>query len=107
MNRPPIGLDALNGAWQLSEAASTTENYRMAMPTTPEIEALISEATAPVPDGSSRLDVLDDAVTAALVALRVLSTVVDRQEGEIAELRSELASTRKIAKQAKKRAGRS
>ena len=60
VNRPPIGVDALNRAWQLSEAASTTENYRMAMPTTPEIEALISEATAPVPDGSSRLDVVDD-----------------------------------------------
>jgi hypothetical protein len=79
----------------------------MAMPTTPEIEALISEATAPVPDGASRLDVLDDAVTAALVALRVLSTVIDRQEDEIAELRSELVSTRKLAKQAKKKARKS
>lgn len=71
-----------------------------------EVEALISKATAALLDGSSRLDVLDDAVASILVALRVLSTVVDRLEGEVAQLRSDVASTRKIAKQAKKKVGK-
>jgi dsRNA-specific ribonuclease len=71
-----------------------------------EVDALISRATALLLDGSNRLDVLDDAVTSIFVALRVLSTVLDRQEGEMARLRSDLASTRKIAKQAKKKAGK-
>jgi hypothetical protein len=78
----------------------------MAPPSDGEVETLFSEATAALRDGSRRLDVLDEAVTSILATLKALSTVLDRVEGEVTQLRSDLASTRKIAKQAKKRAGK-
>ena len=78
----------------------------MGAPVEGEVEALLSDATAALRDGTNRLDVLDDAVTSILATLRALSTVLDRLEGEVAQLRGEVAATRKIAKQAKKRAGK-
>jgi chromosome segregation ATPase len=78
----------------------------MAPPAEGEVEALLSEATAALRDGSRRLDVLDEAVTSILATMKALSTVLDRLEGEVAQLRNDLESTRKIAKQAKKRAGK-
>ena len=74
----------------------------MSTPVGGEFEALLTEVTATLRDGSIRLDVLDEAVQSILTTMRALSEVVDRMEAEMAELRREVASTRKIAKQAKK-----
>jgi hypothetical protein len=100
-------MSSANCTLRLSEAALGTDTSDMGAPFEGEIETLLSEATAALREGSHRLDVLDDAVTSILATLRTLSTVLDRMEGEVAQLRGEVASTRKIAKQAKKRAGKS
>lgn len=74
----------------------------MSAPEGGEFEAFLAEVTAALRDGSTRLDVLDEAVRSILATLRTFSEVVDHMEGEIAQLRKEVASTRKIAKRAKK-----
>ena len=68
---------------------------------------MLMMATAALRDGSNRLDVLDDAVTSILVSLRELSAGLDRLEGEMEHLRGDLATTRRLAKQAKKKADKS
>jgi hypothetical protein len=97
---------SINSVQRLSETALATDTCDMGAPVEGEVEALLSDATAALRDGSNRLDVLDDAVSSILATLRALSTVLDRLEGEVAQLRGEVAATRKIAKQAKKRAGK-
>lgn len=97
-------MSSANSSRRLSEPALATDNCDMGPTADGEVAALLSEATAALRDGSYRLDVLDDAVTSILGTLRALSTVLDRLEGEVVQLRSDVASTRKIAKQAKKRA---
>ena len=74
----------------------------MSAPGGGEFEAFLAEVTGALRDGSTRLDVLDEAVQSILATLRAFSEVVDHMEGEIAQLRKEVASTRKIAKRAKK-----
>ena len=89
----------------------------MAGSTTPEIDAVRSALAASVvdavrstlmaslSDGAERQEALNEAVIVSLATSRDLLTVVDRLEREVSDLRHELASTRKIAKLAMKKAG--
>jgi hypothetical protein len=77
----------------------------MGKPPTREEDPLISGPIGQVPEGQIPVDVLTETVAAVLETLRELLAIVDRLEGEVSDLRRDLASTRKIAKKAKKKAG--